>query len=149
MSNSDTYIYDDIVSVKYNKTDSIPIHSFIAYNKQLWISASCIIYIININNKKSYDLIMKKPLDDDHLLTMLGFSSYIWAGSARGNVFVFRMDNYELLKTFHGHNDGVYSLCSMLDTYVISGSGQDDTSIIVWDATKISNNVNTTSIKKR
>ena len=134
---TNTYTYDQMISVRYNST--IPINSFLVYNHQLWISACYIIYIYNINTrnkKKSYDLVMKNHLDDDHLLTMLGVSDYIWAGSSRGNVYVFRMDNYERFKTFNGHKDGVCSLCSMLDRYIISGSGQSDTSIVIWENIK-------------
>jgi len=138
INNSNTYNYEQIVSVKYQDR-STPINSFLVYNQQLWISASYIIYVFNINSRKqkiSYDLIMKKHLDDDHLLTMLGVSDYIWAGSSRGNVYIFRMDNYELLKTFDGHKDGVCCLCPMFDTYIISGSQQYDTSIVIWENIK-------------
>jgi WD40 repeat protein len=79
---------------------------------------------------------MKNHLDEDHLLTMLGVSDYIWAGSSRGNVYIFRMDNYERLKTFNGHKHGVCCLCSMLDMYVISGSQEHDTSIVIWENIK-------------
>ena len=125
----------------------MPINSFLIYNQQLWISTSYIIYIYSINHenrKNSYKLIMKKHLDDDHLLTMLGFSDHIWAGSARGNVYIFRMDNYELSKTFDGHKDGVCCLCPMLDKYVISGSQQGDTSIVIWENAQTSGSLNTT-----
>jgi WD40 repeat protein len=146
ISNSNTYVYEQIVSVKY-QDHSIPINSFLIYNEQLWISASYIIYVFKINStktKKSYDLIMKNHLDDDHLLTMLGVSGYIWAGSSRGNVYIFRMDNYELLKTFDGHKDGVCCLCPMLDTYIISGSQQYDTSIVIWENIETNDIVTTT-----
>ncbi|CAF0996628.1 unnamed protein product [Adineta steineri] len=141
-SDSNTYMYEHLISVKYKTGDSTPIESFLVYNKQLWISTGCIIHIFNINNTKNkdlYDLLMKKPVDDDHLITMLGFSGYIWAGSLRGNVYVFRMDNYELYKTFAGHRDSVYSICPMLDMYVVSGSGQNDTSIAIWENIQTSN----------
>jgi len=142
ISDSHTYTYEHLISVKYKTGDSTPIDSFLAYNKQLWISAGCIVYIFNINNSNnedSYNLLMKKPVDDDHLITMLGFSGYIWAGSLRGNVYVFRMDNYELYKTFAGHRDSVCCLCSMLDMYVVSGSALNDTSIAIWDNVQTSN----------
>jgi len=88
---------------------------------------------------------MKKHLDDDHLLTMLGVSDYIWAGSSRGNVYIFRMDNYELLKTFDGHKDGVCCLCPMLNTsYILSGSQQYDTSIVIWENIQTSDIIATT-----
>lgn len=135
-SDSNTYTYEHLVSVKYKIGESTPIESFLVYNKQLWISAGCIIYIFNIggtNNDDAFSLRMKKPVDDDNLITMLGFSGYIWAGSLRGNVYVFRMDNYELYKTFAGHRDSVCCLCPMLDTYVVSGSAQRDTSIAIWE----------------
>ncbi|CAF3630537.1 unnamed protein product [Adineta steineri] len=144
--NLDTFIYEDILSVKYTPESSMPIHSFLVYKHQLWISTSCIISVFNINygNKKnSYHLIMKKHLEDDHLLTMLGFSNYICAGSARGYVYIFRMDNYELYKTFDGHKDGVCCLCSILDMYIISGSQEDDTSIVVWDKEQIKDDIAT------
>jgi WD40 repeat protein len=86
---------------------------------------------------------MKKPVDDDSLVTMLGVSGYIWAGSFNGNVYVFHMDNYELYKTFAGHRDSVWCLCPMLDMYVVSGSAQNDRSIIVWENVETSNNGNT------
>jgi len=86
---------------------------------------------------------MKKPVDDDNLVTMLGYQGYIWAGSLNGNVYVFRMDNYELYKTFAGHRDSVWCLCSMLDMYVVSGSAQNDTSIAIWE------NVQTSNIRTR
>ena len=89
---------------------------------------------------------MKKYLEDDHLLTMLGYSGYIWAGSSRGNVYIFRMDNYELLKTFNGHKDGVCCLCSMLDMYIISGSQQYDTSIVIWENEQTTDDVTTTRL---
>ena len=133
-NNFNSYTYEQMVSVRYN--DTIPISCFVVYNEQLWISACYIVYIykINMNNKKtSFDLLMKNHLDEDHLLTMLGMSDHIWAGSFRGNVYIFRMDNYERLKTFNGHKDGVCSLCPMSDTFVISGSQQYDTSIVVWE----------------
>ncbi|CAF2862114.1 unnamed protein product [Rotaria sp. Silwood2] len=59
-----------------------PFDSFIVYNKQLWVSSGCIIYIFNVNNtndENSYNLLMKKPVDDDCLITMLGFSGHICA----------------------------------------------------------------------
>lgn len=145
-NNFNTYAYDQMISVRYN--DTIPINSFLVYNQQVWISACYIIYIYNINmsnKKKSFDLLMKSHLDDDHLLTMLGVNDYIWAGSSRGNVYIFRMDNYERIKTFNGHKDGVNCLCSMLDTYVISGSQQYDTSIVVWE--NITRAKNTTTVR--
>jgi WD40 repeat protein len=133
-NNFNSYNYDQMVSVRYN--DTIPINSFHVYNQQLWISACYIIYIYDIsttNKKRSYKLIMKSHLDDDHLLTMLGVCDYIWAGSSRGNIYIFRTDNFERLRTFNGHKDGVCCLCPMLDTYVISGSQQFDTSIVIWE----------------
>jgi WD40 repeat protein len=136
ISDSNIYTYEHLISVKYKAGDSTPIDSFIVYNKQLWISTGCIVYIFNVNNtdkEHSYNLLMKKPVDEDHLITMIGFSGYIWAGSLRGNVYVFRMDNYELYKTFAGHHDSVCILCSMLDMYVFSGSAQNDTSIAIWE----------------
>ncbi|CAF0784526.1 unnamed protein product [Rotaria sp. Silwood1] len=136
ISDSKTYTFEHLISVKYKTGDSTPVDSFIIYNKQLWVSSGCIIYVFNVNNtndEHSYNLLMKKPVDDDCLITMLGFQDHIWAGSLHGNVFVFRMDNYELHKTFAGHSDGVCCLCSMLDTYVISGSLQNDTSIAIWE----------------
>ncbi|CAF1399018.1 unnamed protein product [Rotaria sordida] len=143
ISDSNTYTFEHLISVKYKTGDSTPIDSFIVYNKQLWVSSGCIIYIFNVNNtndENSYNLLMKKPVDDDRLITMLGFSGHIWAGSLHGNVYIYRMDNYELHKTFAGHSDGVCSLCSMLDMYVISGSLQNDTSIAIWENIQPSNN---------
>ncbi|CAM4758151.1 unnamed protein product [Rotaria magnacalcarata] len=143
ISDSNTYTYESLISVKYKKDDSTPIDAFIAYNKQLWVSAGCIIYIFSINDvndENSDNLLMKKPVDDDRLVTLLGFSGYIWAGSLRGNVYVFRMDNYERFKTFAGHHDSVCCLCPMLNTYVISGSSQNDASIAIWDNVQISTN---------
>lgn len=141
-----SYTYDQMVSVRYN--DTIPINCFLVYNHQLWISACYIthIYKLTMNEKKiSFDLLMKNHLDEDHVLTMLGVSDHIWAGSSRGNVYTFRTDNYERLKTFNGHKDGVCSLCTMFDTYVISGSKQYDTSIVVWE--NLSNEDEITSTK--
>ena len=83
---------------------------------------------------------MKKPVDDDRLITMLGLSDFIWAGSLHGNIYVFRMDNFELHKTFAGHHDSVCCLCSILDMYVISSSAQNDTSIAVWENLQTSDN---------
>ncbi|UJR33492.1 hypothetical protein I4U23_020937 [Adineta vaga] len=139
---SNTYTYEHVISIKYKTGDSTPIESFLAYNNQLWVSTGCIIHIFDINNSNNedcYSLRMKKPVDEDHLITMLGFSGYIWAGSLRGNVYVFRMDNYELYKTYAGHRDSVCCLCSMLDTYVVSGSAQNDTSIAIWDNVQTTN----------
>lgn len=133
-NNFNSYTYDQMVSVRYN--DTIPINCFLVYNQQLWISACYVTYIykITMNNKKTtFDLLMKNHLDEDHVQIMLGVSDHIWAGSSRGNVYTFRTDNYERLKTFNGHKDGVCSLCSMSDTHVISGSQQYDTSIVVWE----------------
>jgi WD40 repeat protein len=76
---------------------------------------------------------MRFHIEEDHLLTMLGVSDYIWAGSTRGNIYIYRMDNYELLKKFDGHKDAVCCLCPMFDIYIISGSQQYDTSIVVWE----------------
>lgn len=135
ISDSNTYTYGNLISVKY-KDDATPIDSFTAYKKQLWISAGCIISIFSINDtdsENSYNLLMKKPVDDDRLVTMIGFSDYICAGSLKGNVYLFRMDNYELFRTFAGHYDSVCSLCSVLDIVIISGSAQNDTSIAVWE----------------
>ncbi|CAF2337555.1 unnamed protein product [Rotaria sp. Silwood2] len=143
ISDSNTYTFEHLISVKYKTGDSTPVDSFIVYNKQLWVSSGCIIYIFNVNNtndENSYNLLMKKPVDDDCLITMLGFSGHIWAGSLHGNVYVFRMDNYELHKTFAGHHAGVCSLCSMLDMYVLSGSLQNDTSIAIWENIQTQNN---------
>ncbi|CAF4210785.1 unnamed protein product, partial [Rotaria magnacalcarata] len=39
VSDSNTYTYESLISVKYKKDDSTPIDAFIAYNKQLWVSA--------------------------------------------------------------------------------------------------------------
>jgi len=128
--------------VKYRIHDSVLIDSFLAYNNQLWVSTACIIWIFNVNKTKDQDafsLIMRIPVDDDNLVTMLGFSGYIWAGSLNGKVYVFRMDNYELYKTFAGHRDSVWCLCSMLDKYVVSGSAQNDTSIVIWENVQRSN----------
>ena len=92
-----------------------------------------------IINENSYNLIMKISVDDDSIMTMSGFSGYVWAGSLNGNVYVFRMDNYELYKTFAGHRDSVWCLCSMLDMYVVSGSAQNDTSIAIWETVQEAN----------
>jgi WD40 repeat protein len=149
ITESNTYLYEDKISVKYKTDCSMPINSFLIYNQQLWISASYIIYVYRIdqeNNRNSYKLIMKKHLADDHLLTMLGFSDHIWAGSLCGNVYIFRMDNYELVKMFNGHKDGVRCLCPMLDKYVISGSQQDDTSIVIWENAQASGGLNATRL---
>ncbi|CAF1452441.1 unnamed protein product [Adineta ricciae] len=86
MINTDTYIYEDAVSIKYSQDSSMPINSFLVYNRQLWISTGYILYVFNItpgSKKNSYHLIMKKHIEDDHLLTMLGLTNYIWAGSSR------------------------------------------------------------------
>jgi WD40 repeat protein len=147
ITDSNRYAYDHIVSVKYKDEDSMPINSFLAYNQQLWVSAGYVIYVFSLNNRNTrnpYNLIMKQHSDDDHLLTMLGFSDYVWAGSSRGNVYVFRMDNYEIYKTFEGHKDGVCCLCPMLDMYIISGSQQFDTSIVIWDNVSATENVAST-----
>ncbi|CAF0752462.1 unnamed protein product [Adineta ricciae] len=144
-----TYTYEHVISVKYKIGDSTPIDSFLAYNKQLWVSTGCIIHIFDIDNEiegGSYDLRMKKSVDDDHLMTMLGFSGYIWAGSLHGKVYVFRMDNFELYKTFAGHRDRVFCLCSMLDTYVVSGSAQNDTSIAIWENVQTTNGATASAI---
>jgi WD40 repeat protein len=53
------------------------------------------------------------------------------------------MDNYELYKTFTGHRDSVYCLCPMLDTYVVSGSAERDTSIAIWESVQTSNSRST------
>jgi WD40 repeat protein len=92
---------------------------------------------------------MKKPVDDDNLIVMLGFSGYIWAGSARGNVCIYRMDNYELYKTFAGHQGSVCCLCSMLDMYVVSGSAQSDTSIAIWENVQTTNGGTNALARKR
>jgi hypothetical protein len=56
------------------------------------------------------------------------------------------MDNYELLKTFNGHKDGVCCLCSMLDMYIISGSQQNDTSIVIWENEQTTDDGNKTRL---
>lgn len=141
-SDANSYICEHIVSVKYKAGESTPIDSFIIYDNKLWISAGPIIHIFgagNTNEKSSYELLMKKSVDDDRLTTMLGFSDYIWAGSYCGNIYLFRMDNYERHNTLAGHRDGVSCLCSMSDTFIISGSAENDTSIAIWDKVQISN----------
>lgn len=135
MDNSNSFVYDQSVSVKY-KNSSIPINAMLIYNQQLWICAGYIISIYDIrkqSRKTTFDLAMRKHFEDDHILTMLGMTNYIWAGSARGNIYIFRMDNYELLTSFNGHKDGVCCLCPMFDTRVISGSKKDDTSMVIWE----------------
>jgi WD40 repeat protein len=136
VSDSNVYIYEHLITVTYKQGEPTPIDSFNVYNKQLWISTGCIIYIFNVDNTNKenfYNLLVKRPIDDDRLVTMLGFSNYMWVGSLRGNVYVFRMDDYELHKTFAGHKDSVCCLCSMLNTHIISGSAANDTSIAIWD----------------
>lgn len=120
----------------------------------MWVSTGCIISIFNVNqtaNENSYNLRVKRPIDDDHLICMLGFSGHIWAGSLRGHVYVFRMSDYELHKTFAGHKDSVCSLCSMLGTYVVSGSAVKDTSIAIWDNVqpKVSTSTSATPVVMR
>lgn len=92
-----------------------------------------------VNDDNSYELLMKTAVDGDIIVSLLGFSDYIWAGSLNGNVYVFRMDNYELHKTYSGHRDNVVSLCSMFDMYVASGSAQNYPSIVIWDNVQASN----------
>lgn len=147
MSEANTYKYEHLISVKYKSGDSISIDAFLVYNQQLWVSTGCIVSVFNVpnaeeensliqiseENENGYNLIVKRPVEDDNVVTMLGFSGYLWAGSLNGNVYVFRMDNYELYKTFTGHHDSVWSLCSMLGMYVVSGSAQKDTSIAIWE----------------
>lgn len=135
-TDSNTYIYEHLISSKYKTGVSVPIDSFLVYNQQLWISSGYIMSIFNINNTNddnSYNLIMKIPVDDDNLLTMFGFSGYIWAGSASGKVYIYRMDNYELYKTYYGHRGNVLCLCPIFDTYIASGSAQNYPSIAIWD----------------
>jgi WD40 repeat protein len=139
ISDPNTYTFEHLISVKYKAGESVPIDSFCVYNKQVWASTGSIIHIFDVNNKNSYSLLMKKPVDDDHLSVMLGFSNYIWAGSLSGNVYIYRMDNYELYKTFAGHHGSVCCLCSMLDMYVVSGSAQSDTSIAIWENVQTTN----------
>lgn len=143
ISHSNTLSHEQLISVKYKGNESTLIDSFVVYKNQLWISAGCIVHIFDVNKSKNqspYNLLMKKPVDDDHLTTMLGFSGYIWAGSLRGNVYVFRMDNYELYKTYAGHHDAVCCLCPMFDAHVASGSGVNDTSIAIWDNVQTAEN---------
>ena len=143
ISHSNTLIYEQLISVKYKTAESTLIDSFLVYKNQLWVSAGCIVHIFDVDTAKKenpYNLLMKKPVDDDHLTTMLGFSGYIWAGSLRGNVYVFRMDNYELYKTYAGHHDIVCCLCPLLDAYVASGSSVNDTSIAIWDNVQTAEN---------
>jgi WD40 repeat protein len=149
MSDSNVYTYEHLISIKYKTGNALPIDAFLIYNKQLWVSTGCIISIFDVNetydenaynlimkkpvDENAYNLIMKKPVDDDNIMTMLGFSGFVWAGSLNGSIYVYRMDNYELYKTFSGHRDSVYCLCPMLDTYVVSGSAERDTSIAIWE----------------
>lgn len=142
MTNSNTYTFEHIVSVEYKTDAAVPIDSFLVYNKQIWVATGCIISIFNVNNTNEdnrYNIFMKTPVDDDRVVTMLGFSGFVWAGSLKGKVYVFRMDTQELYKTFAGHYDSVYCLCPMLDMYVISGSGPQDTSIVLWENVQTSN----------
>ena len=142
MTNSNTYTYEHIISVEYKTDAAVSIDSFLVYNKQIWVATGCIISIFNVNNtdeNNRYNLFMKTPVDEDHVVTMLGVSGFVWAGSTNGKVYVFRMDTQELYKTFAGHYDSVCCLSSMLDTYVISGSGPRDTSIVLWENVQTSN----------
>lgn len=142
MTNSNNYVYEHIVSVEYKTDATVSIDSFLVYNKQIWVATGCIISIFNVSNmdeENRYNLFMKTPVDDDHVITMTGFSGFVWGGSSKGHVYVFRMDTQELYKTFSGHYDSVFCLCPMLDTYVVSGSGPRDTSIILWESVQISN----------
>ena len=148
ISNSNTYTYEHLISVEYKAGSSVPIDSFLVYNKQLWVSTGCIISVFNVNNfhqENPYKLLMKTAVDNDNLVTMLGLSGYLWGGSLNGNVYVFRMDKYELYKTFSGHRDSVFCLCPMLDQYVGSGSAQGDTSIAIWENVQPSNVTSTNS----
>ena len=147
MNDSNIYKYEHAISVKYKTGESIVIDAFLVYNEQLWISTGCIVSVYNVKNNNEqhqkqtasedddngYNLIVKRPVEGDCVITMLGFDGFLWAGSYNGSVYVFRMDNYELYKTFTGHRDSVRSLCSLFDTYVVSGSGQNDTSIAIWE----------------
>ena len=148
ISDANTYTYEHLISVEYKTGNTVPIDSFLVYKKQLWISTGCIISVFNVDNshqENSYSLLMKTSVENDNLMTMLGFSGYVWAGSLNGNVHVFRMDKYELYKTFSGHRDNVFCLCPMSDQYVVSGSAQGDTSIAIWENVQPSNVTSTNS----
>lgn len=148
MDNSNSFIYDQSISIKY-KNSSIPIDSILIYNQQLWICAGYIISIYDIHKqskKTTFDLAMRKHFEGDQILTMLGMTNYVWAGSSCGNIYIFRMDNYELFETFNGHKDGVCCFCPMFDTHVISGSKKDDTSIIIWKNIDMGNFIENTRL---
>jgi hypothetical protein len=154
ISDSNTFTFEHMISVKYKTGDAITIDSFLVYHRQLWISTGCILHIFNVDvnnenkNGNAYNLLMKKPVDEDNLITMLGFCGSIWAGSLCGKIYGYRMDNYELFKTFDGHHDGVCSLCSMRDMYVISGSARCDRSIGIWQTVQPPQSTATT-VRKR
>ena len=136
LAESGSYRLETLISVKYKIGESIPIDSFIVYKDQLWVATGNILHFFNVSMRASnnfYNPIMKRPIEDDRLVSMIGFSDYIWAGSLRGNIYVFLMDNYELYKTFAGHTDSVVCLSSMLNRYVISGASAKDRSIAIWD----------------
>ncbi|CAF1541290.1 unnamed protein product [Didymodactylos carnosus] len=132
-TSQDRFVYEYIISVKYNSQDERAINSFIAYNNQLWISSANILSIYNISDK-TYKLLMKTAIDDenDTCESMIVSNGFIWCGSSRGKLYVFRMDNYDLSKSYDGHHDKIRSLCVMTDKYLCSGSSSNDTSIAIW-----------------
>lgn len=148
LSESGSYVYETLISVKYKVGESIPIDSFVVYKDQLWIATGNILHFFNVSMTASnnfYNPIMKRPIEDDRLISMIGFSDYIWAGSLRGNIYVFLMHNYELYRTFSGHTDSVCCLSSMLDRYVISGASAKDRSIAIWNDVQPKNDVEANS----
>ncbi len=56
----------------------------------------------------------------------------IWAGAGNSVVFVWDLVSHGLLKELRCHTDSVRSLCALGDEYVISGSGSNDGSVVVW-----------------
>lgn len=135
-SDAGTYNYEHIITVKYKDGESTPIDAFVVYEDQLWVATGNILHVFNVNNSTNnnfYNLMMKRPIEDDQLTTMVGCSDHVWAGSLKGKIYLFLMNNCELYKTFDGHNDTVFCLASMFDTHVISGAGRKDRSIAIWD----------------
>lgn len=136
ISESENYLFEYLVPIKYRHGELTPIDAFVVYKKKLWTSTQNIVSIYNIekqNNAHTFTLELKFPIEDDFLSTMTGFSDYILAGSVRGKIYLVDTQKYNIQKVLDGHRDQISCFTTLFDGCIVSGSGASDRRVTIWD----------------
>ncbi|XP_053719632.1 DENN domain-containing protein 3 [Synchiropus splendidus] len=110
----------------------------LAEREELWSvcvdSAEVCVWHIKDNTKPFHRVTLQ---DCSGCYCILRVKEQVWVGglgrsSTKGKVYILDMEDHQVLKELHGHNDKVTALCSAEDRYVLSGAAKHDGKIAIW-----------------